>query len=87
MALWTWVLIAWAVAASATVLWLAAKLSAKVELLAELSNGRDDLWGHGLPHGSSLDSATSPSQKLEAVSRWIIPQVRRGVVLITRPRG
>jgi len=59
MTLWTWVLIVWAVAASATVLWLAVKLSAKVELLAELSNGPDDLWGHGLPDGGSLDSAKS----------------------------
>ncbi len=76
MALWTWILIVWAVAASATVLWLAAKLSAKVELLAELSNGRDDLWGHGLPNGGPLDSAESRTRNWEAVSRWI-PQVRR----------
>jgi hypothetical protein len=83
MAWWTWALILWAMVASATVLWLAARLSAKVELLAKESTDRDELWSHGLPADDASVSTAAAGRSMEAlasgvahVRRYLAPGVR-----------
>ena len=56
-----WALTIWALAASAAVVWLAFALSIRVELLAELSEGRNDLWSESAAPADGSDRAdTSP---------------------------
>ena len=70
MAWWAWALILWAGLASAAVLFLAAKLSVKVELLAELSR-RDRLSGHDLPADDPLGEPATRRRAADAVAHWV----------------
>src|SRR5215212_7265262 len=62
MAWWTWALILWAAAASAATLWLGARLSAKVEVLADLAAGRFDVRGQDFPGGDTFAEMMSAGQ-------------------------
>ena len=61
MAWWVWALTAWALVASAAVVWLGFKLSMRVELLAELNADRDDPWGHSAE--AFAEGAFSPESR------------------------
>ena len=76
MAWWTWALILWAMTASVAVLWLVARLSAKVELLAEDAADRDDLWEHDLPENQPLAEPRTPRKSVEVLAHWAA-EVRR----------
>ena len=69
MAWWAWALFLWAMAASGAVLWLGARLSMKVELLAERTTDRDDLWNNGLPDDESVTLAQTWDRLVEVLSR------------------
>ncbi len=69
MAWWAWALLLWAMAASAGVLWLGARLSMKVELLAERTTDPDDLWDNGLRHDGSVTLAQTWDRSIEVLSR------------------
>ena len=69
VAWWVWALILWAMTASAAVLWLGARLSMKVELLAERKTDRDDLWDNGLRHDKSVTLAQTWDRSVEVLSR------------------
>ena len=68
-----WALTIWALAASAAVVWLAFALSMRVELLAELSAGRNDLWIESAsPAGGSDWAETSPLDLDSITSRRLL---------------